>query len=115
MKQRVHFESHHLVEEMISRALSYIDYSFLVNIYQHGLDSHLDKISYFTNEKVIRALVLNEAMLDYCCWDSNSITAYDYLKLSLIEAYNSVYSYDLIALVETHLDNSCNVNKLALN
>ena len=58
----------------------------LVNIYQHSIDNHLNEISYLTNQKAIRALVLNEAMLVYCCWDSNSITAYHYLKLSLIEA-----------------------------
>ena len=28
--------------------------------------------------------------LDFCCWNLNSITAYDFLRVSLIEAYNSV-------------------------
>ena len=53
--------------------------------------------------------------LDFCCWNLNSTTAHDYLRLSLLEVYNSVYNYDLIAIVETHLDNSYHENKLALN
>ena len=35
--------------------------------------------------------------------------------MSLIEAYNSVYDYDLIGVVETHLDSSIDEDKLALN
>ena len=42
--------------------------------------------------------------LDFCCWNLNSITAYDFLRVSLIEAYNSVYNNDLIGIVETHLE-----------
>ena len=34
--------------------------------------------------------------LDFCTWNLNSITAYDFLLVSLMEAYNSVYNYDLI-------------------
>ena len=53
--------------------------------------------------------------LDFCCWNLNSISAYDFLRVSLIEAYNSVYDYDLIGIVETHLDSTADENKLALN
>ena len=38
--------------------------------------------------------------LDFCTWNLNSITAHDFLRVSLIEAYNSVYNYDLIGIVE---------------
>ena len=44
--------------------------------------------------------------LDFCTWNLNSIIAHDYLRVSLIEAYNSVYNYDLIGIVETHLDST---------
>ena len=44
--------------------------------------------------------------LDFCCWNLNSITAHDFLRVSLIEAYNSVFNYDLIGIVETHLDST---------
>ena len=39
---------------------------------------------------------------NFCCWNLNSITSYDFLRISLLEAYNSVYKYDLIGVVETH-------------
>ena len=53
--------------------------------------------------------------LNFCCWNLNSLTAYNYLRLSLIEAYNSVYDYDLIGAFETHLDSSAEEEKLILN
>ena len=39
----------------------------------------------------------------------------DFLRVSLIEAYNSLYTYDLIGIVETHLDSSVDEDKLGLN
>ena len=53
--------------------------------------------------------------LDFCCWNLNSITAHDFLRVSLIEAYNSVYKNDLIGIVETHLDNTVNDGRLTLD
>ena len=53
--------------------------------------------------------------LNFCTWNLNSLAAYDFLRVSLIEAYNSVYNYDLIGIVETHLDSTTDENKLALN
>ena len=35
--------------------------------------------------------------------------------MSLLEAYNTVYSYDLIGIVETHLDGNIDIEKLNLN
>ena len=53
--------------------------------------------------------------LDFCTWNLNSITAYDFLRVSLIEAYNSVYHYDMIGVVETHLDSTIEESRLALD
>ena len=53
--------------------------------------------------------------LDFCCWNLNSITAHDFLQISLIEAYNSVFNYDLISIVETHLDSTVDKDSLALD
>ena len=53
--------------------------------------------------------------LDFCTWNLNSITAYDFLRVSLLEAYNSVYNYDLIGIVETHLDSTVDEDRLALD
>ena len=51
---------------------------------------------------------------DFCTWNLNSIAAYDFLRVSLIEAYNSVYNYDMIGIVETHLDDAANEDRLGL-
>ena len=55
------------------------------------------------------------ATLDFCCWNLNSIAAYDFLRVSLIEAYNSVFNYDLIAIAETHIDSTIDEGRLALD
>ena len=52
---------------------------------------------------------------NFCCWNLNSITSYDFLRISLIEAYNSVYKYDLIGVVETHLNDSDDESRLQMD
>ena len=46
----------------------------------------------------------NLSTFNFCTWNLNSITAHDFTRLFQIEAYDSIYSYDLIGIVETHLD-----------
>ena len=53
--------------------------------------------------------------LDFCCWNLNSIATHDYLLVSLIEAYNYVYNFDLIGIAETHLDSTVDKDRLALD
>ena len=53
--------------------------------------------------------------LDFCCWNLNSIGAHDFLRVSLMEAYDSVYNYDLIGLVGTHLDSTIDEERLPLD
>ena len=50
----------------------------------------------------------------FCCWNLNSIIAHDFLRVALIEAYNSIFTYDLLGIVETHLDNSIDKERFAL-
>ena len=52
--------------------------------------------------------------LNFCCWNLNSITSCDFLRISLIETYNSFYKYDLIGVVETHLNDSDDESRLQL-
>ena len=42
--------------------------------------------------------------LSICHWNLNGIAAHNYIKLSMLEAYNSVYNHDVICLSETFLD-----------
>ena len=42
----------------------------------------------------------------FCHWNLNSLIAHNYVKLSSLQAYNSVHKHDVICLLETYLDNS---------
>ena len=53
--------------------------------------------------------------LEFCSWNLNSIIAHDFLRVSLLEACNSMNNYDLIGIVDTHLDSSINEGRLALS
>ena len=52
---------------------------------------------------------------DFCWWTLNCITTYDFLRVSLIEAYNSVCNYDLIVIVETQIDSTVDEDRLSLD
>ena len=57
----------------------------------------------------------DQGTFKFCSWNLNSLCAHEFIRVSLIEAYNSVYNYDLIGVVETHLDSTVDERKLALN
>ena len=39
-----------------------------------------------------------------CHWNLNSIAAHNFSKLTLLEAYNMKYNFDIIRLSETYID-----------
>ena len=51
----------------------------------------------------------------FCNWNLNSLTAHNYVKLSSLKAYNSVYKHDVICLSEIYLDNSVLSDESDLN
>ena len=51
----------------------------------------------------------------FCHWNLNSLSAHNYVKLSSLQAYNSVYKHDVICLSETYLDNSVLSDERDLN
>ena len=53
--------------------------------------------------------------LSFCSWNLNSVCTHDFLRVSLIEAYNTVYNYDLIGVVETHHDSTVGESKLDID
>ena len=53
--------------------------------------------------------------LDFCTWNLSSIIAHDFLRVSLIEAFNSVYKHDFIGIVETYLDSTFDDGRLTLD
>ena len=51
----------------------------------------------------------------FCRWNLNSLTVHNYVKLSSLQVYNSVYNHDVIYLSETYLDNSLLSDESDLN
>ena len=49
-----------------------------------------------------------------CHWNLNSITSHNFIKVSLLTAYNSIHKFDIICLSETYLNSETlsNVEKL---
>ena len=46
----------------------------------------------------------NRHSLSICHWNLNGISAHNYVKLSMLEAYNAIYDYDIICISETYLN-----------
>ena len=44
--------------------------------------------------------------LSICHWNLNSLTAYNYLKVSLLRGYVAIKKFDIVCLPETYLDSS---------
>ena len=44
--------------------------------------------------------------LTFCHWDLNSLTTHDSIKISLLQAYITQHTYDVICLSETFLNSS---------
>ena len=45
-----------------------------------------------------------------CHWNLNSITAHNYLKISLLRAYISLHNFDVVCISETYLDSTTALN-----
>ena len=50
-----------------------------------------------------------------CHWNLNSMTAYNFEKINLLEAYNTINKFDVICLLESYLDSSIAYDKDDLN
>ena len=44
--------------------------------------------------------------LAFCHWNLNGLTAHDYIRISLLQAYVTQHNYDIICLLETLLNSS---------
>ena len=52
-----------------------------------------------------------ENALKFCLWNLNSVLAHNRIKISPLEAYNSVYNCDILVLGETYLSGDINHNE----
>ena len=50
-----------------------------------------------------------------CHWNLNSITAHNFAKIDLLQAYNIIHQYDMICLSESYLDASVSSDNDNLN
>ena len=48
----------------------------------------------------------NGNSLSVCHWNLNGIAAHKFIKISLLEAYNTIHDFDIICLSETFLDST---------
>ena len=62
--------------------------------------------AFWRYKKQIWAKALATRTVLLCHWNLNSITAYNFLKMSLLQAYNFTCKFDIICLSETYLDTS---------
>ena len=53
-------------------------------------------------------------ILNFCHWNLNSICARNQIKLSLLEAYNSIHHLDVIALSETMMDSTISSDQIII-
>ena len=51
----------------------------------------------------------------FCFWNLHLVMANNFCKISLLEAYNSQYNFDIICLGETYLNSSYRSDEPALN
>ena len=53
----------------------------------------------------------SSSFLTFCNWNLNSISKDDFYRVSLLEAHNTVFNYDIISLCETSLNATVNVKE----
>ena len=85
--------------------------------------SYLHQADFYPGPRLVRLLLLvagdvhphpapNHNSLKFCHWNLNSILTRDEIKISLIEAYNSIFHYDFFAISESLLNESIENNDL---
>ena len=51
----------------------------------------------------------NDSFFSFCNWNINTLSKNDFQRVSLLEAHNSIFKYDIISLCETSLNEATNV------
>ena len=50
--------------------------------------------------------------LSFCNWNLNTLSKDDFTRITLLEAHNTEYNYDIISLCETSLDDEAQVPEM---
>ena len=56
-----------------------------------------------------------DGFLSFCNWNLNSLSKNDFYRITLLEAHNSIFNYDLISLCETSLNESFKTDDIRLS
>ena len=78
-------------------------YVFLFIIILHISDT-ISALRRYKNKSRSRPRLLEQFPFVHC--NLNSIAAHNFIKMSLLQGYNSIHRFDIICLSETYLDNS---------
>ena len=88
---------------------SFLISSTINNLTEYCLSLHFLWILYFA----LRLLQHGDIELNpgpkyfsICHWNLNSLIAHNYLKISQLQAFNLVHKFDILCILETHLDSS---------
>ena len=78
-------------------------YVFLFIIILH-ISAIINAFWRYRNKSRSRRRLLEQFFFSH--WNLNSIAAHNFIKMSLLQAYNAIHRFDIICLPETYLDNS---------
>merc|ERR1712148_10119 len=56
-----------------------------------------------------------DGFLSFCNWNLNSLSKNNFYRITLLEAHNSIFNYDLISLCETSLNESFKTDDIRLS
>ena len=57
---------------------------------------------------------MKQNSLSICHWNLNSLSAYNFAKLTQLKVYSSIYKHDFICLSQTYLDSATTKNLLQI-
>ena len=55
-----------------------------------------------------------DSFLSFCNWNLNTLSKNDYYRITLLEAHNLIFDYDIISLCETSLNDTIDLNDIKL-
>ena len=86
-----------------------------INFYFNNVIFMFDSVLLLCSGDIHRNSGTVKRTLTFCHWNLNSVLAHNKIKISLLEAYDSVYHNDIIALTETQLNQRIPEDEILIN
>ena len=99
-------EIHHSREKISNLFRSFLIFWFSLSLLNQFPNDNIGKIKLLMLGDIHPHPGQIDAGLKFCHWNLNGIIARDRIKIPLIEAYNSIFHYYIIALSETIINSS---------